>query len=128
MRVLLDTHTFIWWDGASRRLSPRVLAACHDPASELFLSVVSLWEMQIKSFIGKLALRLPLPQLVEEQCRLNALRLVSVHAQHVYELGSLPRIHDDPFDRMLVAQARVEGFRVATDDATIRRYDVDVLW
>lgn len=128
MRVLLDTHAFIWWDGASRRLSPRVKALCSDPANELFLSVASLWEMQIKSLVGKLALRMPLPDLVEEQRRLNALTIVPVHAQHVFELDTLPRIHKDPFDRMLVAQARVEELRLVSHDPVMREYGVDIIW
>ncbi len=128
MRVLLDTHAFIWWDGASSRLSPRVRDLCYDPANDLFISVASLWEMQIKSLLRKLALRMPLPELVEEQRRLNAFTLVPVHAQHVFELDALPRIHNDPFDRMLIAQARVEGLRLVTNDSVVREYDVDVIW
>lgn len=127
MNLLLDTHAFIWWDCDPGRLSARVLALCQDPANQLWLSVASLWEIQIKSHMGKIKLREPLSTLVEEQ-QGNGLRLVDVRAAHVLELDSLPMLHKDPFDRIIIAQARVERCRLVTHDATIGGYDVEVVW
>jgi PIN domain nuclease of toxin-antitoxin system len=127
MKLLLDTHAFIWWHDEPERLSARVLALCQDPANQLWLSVASLWEIQIKSRLGKIGLRKPLPALVEEE-QANGLSLVDVRAAHVFELDSLPMIHKDPFDRIIIAQARVEHFRLATHDSTIGEYEVEVVW
>jgi len=128
MTLLLDTHAFIWWDGEPGRLPAKVLALCQDPSNDLALSVASLWEMQIKAGMGKIKLRKPLPTLVEDQRQMNGLRLIDVRAQHVFALGSLPAIHKDPFDRIIVVQARVEGFRLVTHDAILAAYDADVVW
>jgi PIN domain nuclease of toxin-antitoxin system len=104
------------------------LAFCQDSDNELILSVASLWEMQIKSQLGKLKLSMPLPRLVESQQQANALQLLPVQASHVYELSSLPLLHKDPFDRVLVAQARVENLPIVTRDSIIRNYPVQVEW
>jgi PIN domain nuclease of toxin-antitoxin system len=128
MKLLLDTHTFLWWDGEPEKLSPKILAMCQDPANELILSVASLWEIQIKSRMGKIRLREPLRTLVEEQQRANGLGLLPVGAPHVFDLETLPPIHKDPFDRIIVAQARVEGLTLASRDTILNEYDVDLIW
>jgi len=128
MKLLLDTHTFIWWDSEPNRLSPKILALCQDPNNELILSVASLWEMQIKTHLGKMKLTMPLASLIETQERSNTLQLLSVKATHVYELSSLPSLHKDPFDRILIAQARVENLRIASQDSIIKDYPVQVEW
>ena len=128
MRLLLDTHAFIWWDSEPEKLSDRVLALCQDAENELILSVVSLWEIQIKSDLDKIKLKAPLMELVEGQQQLNALRLLPVDAPHVFELNALPPLHNDPFDRMLVAQARVEGLRLVSHDSIVKDYPVGVEW
>ena len=84
--------------------------------------------MQIKSQLGKMTLAMPLPHLVEGQQRANALQLLPVEAAHVYELSSLPSLHKDPFDRILVAQARVENLPIVSTDSIIRDYPVPVEW
>jgi PIN domain nuclease of toxin-antitoxin system len=127
MRALLDTHTFIWWDAEPSRLSPRVLALIQDPSCDVLLSVVSLWEMLIKSQLGKMTLRLPLSEIVAEQID-NGLRLLSVTADHVLDLENLPAAHKDPFDRLLVAQARVEGALLLSIDQVFAHYPVRIFW
>ena len=128
MRLLLDTHTFIWWDSEPAKLSPKMLALCQNPDNELILSVASLWEMQIKAQLGKMKLIMPLAHLIESQQKTNNLQLLSVRAPHVLELSSLPSLHKDPFDRLLIAQARIENLRMATQDSIIRDYPVQVVW
>jgi len=128
MKLLLDTHTFIWWDGEPDRLSPRALALCQQTENELILSVASLWEIQVKLQLGKIELAIPLPRLVESQRQSNGLQLLPVEAAHVFALDALPAVHKDPFDRMLVAQARADDLRIVTKDAAIKEYPVQVEW
>ena len=127
MRLLLDTHTFIWWDSEPSKLSSLALGYCQDPAHQLLLSVASLWEIQIKRQLGKLNLRLPLEEIVEQQ-QSNGVLLLPVLPAHVLRLDSLPSHHRDPFDRLLVAQAIVEDATLVTADPTVAGYPVTTLW
>ncbi len=128
MKLLLDTHAFIWWDSDPEKLSPRALALCEDPANQLHLSVASLWEIKIKAQLDKLKLSSPLSDIVSAQREANSLFLISIEANHAYALDDLPDHHKDPFDRMIIAQARAEGLRLISHDSIIRRYPVDVEW
>jgi PIN domain nuclease of toxin-antitoxin system len=128
MNLLLDTHTFIWWDTDPARLPARVLKMCRDPANRLLLSVASVWEMQIKLQLGKLRLAVPLQSLIEGQQRTNAIEIVSVTLPHVLDLDNLPGHHKDPFDRLPVAQARVEQASLVSVDPVFSAYPVQVLW
>ena len=98
MKLLLDTHVFIWWDSEPARLSPCALALCQDPQNTLPLSVVSLWEMQIKLQLGKLKLALSLKEIVDGQRRTNNVEILPVTLEHVLGLENLPPYHEDPFD------------------------------
>ena len=128
MKLLLDTHAFIWWDSEPEKLSPRALSLCQDSQNQLHLSVASLWEIQIKSHLGKLKLSTPLPDIVATQQEANGLVLLSIHPEHTYALESLPHIHRDPFDRMIIAQAGSEKMRLITHDEIVRKYPLDVAW
>ena len=128
MKLLLDTHVFIWWDSEPARLSPRALALCQDPQNTLLLSVVSLWEMQIKLQLGKLKLALPLKEIVEGQRRTNNVEILPVTLEHVLGLENLPPYHKDPFDRLLVAQAIVEEAVLVSADPNIAKYPVQIVW
>ena len=128
MKVLLDTHTFIWWDSNPSRLSSLVLTLCHDPATTILLSVASVWEMQIKLQLGKLILTLPLADIVTSQQQTNGIDILPVALAHVLALQSLPTPHKDPFDRLLVAQANVEGAVLLSADSIFAQYPVTVLW
>jgi PIN domain nuclease of toxin-antitoxin system len=128
MRLLLDTHAFIWWDSNPGMLSKRALKLCQDPTNEMLLSVASTWEMQIKLQLGKLTLSLPLRTIIESQREHNSLELLPVHLEHVLALDSLPNLHKDPFDRLLIAQANIEGAVLISQDAMFARYPVQVEW
>jgi PIN domain nuclease of toxin-antitoxin system len=128
VKLLLDTHVFIWWDSEPARLSPRALSLCEDPENQLHLSVASLWEIQIKSQLGKLRVSRRLSELVSAQQEANGLLLLSILARHTYVLDSLPTHHKDPFDRMIIAQAKSEGLRLVSHDGIVRKYPVDVEW
>jgi PIN domain nuclease of toxin-antitoxin system len=127
VKLLLDTHTFIWWDSDPTQLSPTAAAALRDPANEVFLSVVSVWEIVIKSRLGKLTLRLPLADIVTQQ-QANGIRILEVSLAHVLGVESLPPAHNDPFDRLLAAQAIAEGMELVTADPMFAHYPVPVLW
>jgi PIN domain nuclease of toxin-antitoxin system len=128
MKLLLDTHTFIWWDSDVSKLSPRALQLCQDPANTLLLSVASIWEMQIKQQLGKLRLKLPLAEIVQGQQEANGLTVLPVQLEHVLLLEQLPFHHRDPFDRLLLAQAKAEQAPLLSCDAVFREYQADVIW
>lgn len=125
---LLDTHVFLWLASDSKRLSASSLKVINDSGSRVFISLVSIWELQIKYQLGKLQLRLPVSQLVNEQQTQNGLDLLSVTTSHIYDLQNLSDHHRDPFDRLLIAQARVEGMTLISQDAVISQYPVTILW
>ena len=128
MKLLLDTHVFIWLASEPERLSEAAARLLLDSDNELCLSVASLWEMQIKLQLGKLSLELPLRQIWEEQQRLNQVQLVGISGSHVWQLEALAQIHKDPFDRIIIAQARQDELTLVSADGIVKRYDVDVVW
>ncbi len=124
MRLLLDTHVFLWLQTDPERLraSTRTLLAATE--NEVYLSVASVWEMAIKTKLGRLPIPEPLDRYVPSRCDASGVGLLSISAASAFEVARLPDHHADPFDRMLVAQARVEGLQLVTNDREIRRYDV----
>ena len=128
MKLLLDTHAFIWWDSNPAKLSSNALALCQDQSNTLLLSVASIWEMQIKLQLGKLKLSLSLAEVIEGQQQLNNLDLLPVLLEHVLHLEGLPLHHKDPFDRLLIAQANIENATLVSNDPVFRNYQVKLLW
>ncbi len=128
MKLLLDTHVFIWWANEPEKLSENVLTACQDSSNTLILSVASIWEMQIKMQLGKLKISRPIEDLVRTQQQGNGLQVLSIELAHVLGLGSLPSQHKDPFDRLLIAQAQAEGATLVSVDSVFSGYPVKVLW
>jgi PIN domain nuclease of toxin-antitoxin system len=128
MKLLLDTHAFIWWIIQTSRLSATAFAAMQNPQNELLLSAISLWEIQLKIQLGRLRFNLPLPELVEEQQRLNGIQLLPIQPEHVYALSQLPFHHKDPFDRLLISQAITEQAALISSDAKFPTYPVQIIW
>lgn len=128
MKLLLDTHTFLWMDAEPAKLAKTAASLLIDPQNDLHLSVASLWEIQIKTMLGKLHLRIPLPQLVAENQHQNGLVVLPVTASHVYAVDQLPAIHKDPFDRLLVAVAMTERATLVSADPVFRQYPIAVEW
>ncbi len=128
MRVLLDTHAFLWAITGDSRLSPLAQRLFLDNPNVLLLSAASLWEIAIKVRIGKLPLPQPASRYLGEQFSRNAIEVLPVEAAHALRLFELPDLHRDPFDRLLVAQCQVEGLPLVTGDAQLRQCAVDVLW
>jgi len=128
MKYLLDTHTFLWWDTQSSQLSPKAFALCSDKTNTLLLSLASVWEIQIKSQLGKLTLPKSLAEIVERQQQTNQIELLPITLTHILALSQLPDHHRDPFDRLLIAQARVENISIISNDSVFRQYAVQVVW
>ncbi|MBV9299068.1 MAG: type II toxin-antitoxin system VapC family toxin [Verrucomicrobia bacterium] len=128
MKLLLDTHAFIWWDGDQSKLSAAALGACQSLANSLHLSLASVWELQIKMQLGKLTLRLPLADVLRDQQQQNGLALEPVTLEDILALSAVPTLHRDPFDRLIIAQANRRGFHLVTHDPELARYPVEVLW
>ena len=127
MKLLLDTHIFIWWVDQPEKLSLAAPSALEDEANELLLSVASVWEMQIKIQLGKLKLSLPLKELINNQQETNDLTVSPVALTHVLALDSLPFHHKDPFDRLLIAQSIEEGVTIVSADSQFSAYPVKLL-
>ena len=128
MKLLLNTHTFIWWDSSPQKLSRKALALCENPENNLLLSIASIWEIQIKLQLGKLSLNLPLPELIESQQQTNNIELLPIDLTHVLTLDSLTNHHKDPFDRLLISQAIVEDAVLVSGDSILANYPVKIEW
>jgi PIN domain nuclease of toxin-antitoxin system len=128
MKILLDTHTLLWWDSEPEKLGPTVSGVLSNTENSVFISVVSAWEIQIKKQLGKLSLSVPLGELIESQQQVNEVQILPIQLNHILALDELPAHHKDPFDRLLIAQARAEGLKVASADPVFSQYDVDVIW
>jgi PIN domain nuclease of toxin-antitoxin system len=128
MRLLLDTHAFLWFIMGSPNLSRAARAVIEDEANERFLSVASLWEMAIKLSLGKFTLSAPFDLLIPQQLGVNGVELLDIKVAHATVLSTLPFHHRDPFDRLLVAQAMVESMPIVSIDAAFDSYPVKRLW
>lgn len=127
MKLLLDTHIFIWWSNEPERLSQSFLSALKDESNTLFLSVASAWEIQVKVQLGKLKLNLALHELIRSQQETNGLQLLAIELEHILALSSLPSHHKDPFDRLLIAQAIVEDATFVSTDSKLSAYPLKLL-
>jgi PIN domain nuclease of toxin-antitoxin system len=126
MRVLLDTHTFLWGLTEADKLS--AVARRTIASSETFLSAASLWEALIKVQAGKLPLPPPAGEYLTSKMRANGVSVLPVKLEHVLRMESLELHHRDPFDRMLIAQSLEEGWPIITADPVFRDYPIRVIW
>lgn len=121
-RFLLDTHVFLWWLADAPELGPRCRDLIADPRNEVFVSAATTWEISIKTTLGKLEAPEDMDSIVEDE----GFSKLPISLYHGQLAGSLPALHRDPFDRMLVAQAQAEGLILMTADANIAQYNVRV--
>lgn len=128
MNLLLDTHVFIWWSISPKRLSSQVEKLVSNVDNTLFLSLASIWEMQIKSQLGKLDLDVGLSELVQKQQEVNSLNLLPIEVNHIYALTNLADHHKDPFDRLIIAQSIVENIDLISIDKVFDQYLVNRIW
>jgi PIN domain nuclease of toxin-antitoxin system len=124
VRLLIDSHVFLWWAEASSALGAAARNAIADPTNEVLISIAALWELMIKASLGKLNLPADLETMVTRQ-RFSVLPIAFVHLRRI---GTLPRVHRDPFDRMMIAQALAEGIPIATGDRIFTAYEVQIVW
>ncbi|MDX2242805.1 MAG: type II toxin-antitoxin system VapC family toxin [Leptolyngbyaceae cyanobacterium bins.302] len=127
MRILLDTHIFLWFISGDTQLSTDVRDAIRDPDNEVYLSSVSVWEAIVKYQLGKLPLPEPPETYLPKQRNLHQIASLALDESSVVQLAKLPLLHRDPFDRMLICQALQNGLTIATVDASVRVYSVSVL-
>ena len=128
MNLLLDSHSFIWMHNEPHKLSAKVAMEILNPASVLFFSIVSIWEIQIKIQIGKFSFKKSLADVISKEQQVNNLQILPVNLSHVLELEKLAFHHKDPFDRLLIAQARIENIILVTADPKLSAYSVNLLW
>jgi PIN domain nuclease of toxin-antitoxin system len=128
VRLLLDTQALLWFLGGDRRLSVAARQAIEDLNNERLFSVAGMWKIAIKASLGKLQLHVPFATLFPGQLQANAVELLPIRAAHAAEVLVLPFYHRDPFDRMLVAQVRVEGASVVSSDPDLDPYGITRIW
>ena len=127
MKILLDTHIFLWFISGDTKLSTDVRDAIRDPDNEVYLSAVSIGEAIVKYQLGKLPLPEPPETYVPKQRDLHQISSLALDESSVVQLANLPPLHRDPFDRMLVCQALQSSLTIATVDAAIRAYSISIL-
>jgi PIN domain nuclease of toxin-antitoxin system len=128
MRLLLDTHIFIWYVTDNPKLSATTRALIDKGDNDILLSIVSIWEIAIKHSAGKLSFALPFRMFIEQQLRENSIELLNINLEHIEVVESLPFHHRDPFDRLIVAQAMVERMPVLSADSIFDAYPIRRLW
>ena len=128
MKVLLDTHAFLWWIADHPNLSARAREIIADGGCEVYFSTASAWEIAIKTRAGRLELPRNLEGFVTDQVALNAFRVLPVSLAHALHVHTLPDHHRDPFDRLIVAQAKSLHLPIVTSDEALGRYEVETLW
>ena len=128
MRILVDTHAFLWAVLEDRKLSANARAQWLHPEADLYISPASLWEIAIKVGLGKLKIAQPLDQFFELELFSNDLKLLPIAPDHAARVATLPHLHGDPFDRMLVAQSLCESLPILSADALLDGYGVQRVW
>jgi len=124
VNFLLDTHVLLWWLSDHKSLTTKAVGAIKDGENSIFVSAATAWEISIKRVLGKLKA----PDGLEETLESNRFRQLPISIRHGLVAGSLPRHHDDPFDRMLIAQAQTEQLTIITHDVRMEQYGVSILW
>ena len=128
MKLLLDTHTFLWLVEGNPKLTSAANTALADSQNELFLSIASIWELAIKVNTGKLALSATLDIYVDQWMQTYLIQELAVSKLHAVATTKLPQLHRDPFDRMLIAQSISEQMTLVSGDSQIAAYQVNVIW
>ncbi|HRJ40646.1 MAG: type II toxin-antitoxin system VapC family toxin [Caldilineaceae bacterium] len=128
MRILLDTHAFLWFVSNEAEMSTRSLKIIEDPSVDVLVSVATLWEIAIKSSIGKLDLKQTFDEIIPRELTNNRFQLWAIDIAALSLVSTLPLYHRDPFDRLLIAQAIAEGIPIVTRDSAFSSYPVQIIW
>lgn len=127
-KYLIDTHAFIWLVIDDKdKLSNKATNTLKNLNNELFISIASFWEIAIKVSIDKLDLTISFDELIE-QLEINNIKILEINLKHTKEIITLPKHHKDPFDRIIIAQAKVENLTIITKDQHFSKYDIDIFW
>ncbi|MGE3919769.1 MAG: type II toxin-antitoxin system VapC family toxin [Gammaproteobacteria bacterium] len=124
MNLLLDTHIFLWWLADDKRLTKKIKNLIAQPENMIFISVISAWEINIKTALGKLEI----PDEIEKAILDNGFQMLLLNFSHTSIANKLPYLHRDPFDHMLIAQAKAENFTFVTHDAKLTNYDINIIF
>ena len=128
MRVLLDTHAFLWWVTDDERLTSPARATIGASDNQVFVSAASVWEIVTKARLGRLPIPRPIDDFVSTHLETNAFQPLAITIRHTLELDALPDLHRDPFDRILVAQALAEEMPLVTGDQAVQAYPITAIW
>lgn len=128
MKVLMDTHTFLWWNTDDPLLSTRAREVIADGRNEVFLSAASVWEIVIKTAKGRLILPEPPGIYIASRMNLYRFQPLPVQISHAAQVYELPPHHNDPFDRLLIAQSKLEAIPLVSGDEDILQYDLEAIW
>ncbi len=123
MNLLLDTHVLLWWLDANPTLSEKANSTIADGNNFVFVSAAAIWEIRIKQALGKLEIPSNFRQVLDRQ----SFEMLAITAEHAHAVGDLPAHHRDPFDRMLIAQAKVERLTIVTRDTIIKQYKIPII-
>ena len=128
MNLLLDSHTFKWWRDEPNKLSPTAFAEISNSNNDVFISVVTVWELQIKIALNKFTVNGGLETAIKDEQQNNGFQILPVELLHALYLENLPLHHKDPFDRLLISQAVVENMTLVSADPEFAKYQVNLLW
>jgi PIN domain nuclease of toxin-antitoxin system len=128
LRILLDTHTFLWFTLGDAQLSAAALALINASSNDKLVSPATYWEIAIKVSIGKMPLNQPYEDFLDRGIRQNGFDILHIEPRHTVVVATLPYHHKDPFDRLLIAQALVEGVPIVSNDVVLDLYGVTRLW
>ena len=128
MRLLLDTHTFIWYATDNSRLSTIARSLINNGENDIFLSTASIWEMAIKHSIGRLSFSLPFMEFIKQQLSVSNIGILEINLDQIEIVASLPLHHRDPFDRLIIAQAITEQIPILSVDSVFDNYAIARLW
>jgi PIN domain nuclease of toxin-antitoxin system len=128
VKLLLDTHAFLWFIQGNEALSDVARAAIENQVNQKFISVASLWEIAIKVNIGRLAIGMSITDLVNRELLGNAFDILNIASEHLDELATLPFQHKDPFDRLIISQSLVENIPIISRDRMFENYSAQLLW
>ena len=127
MRYIIDTQAFIWYATGDKQLSKTALEIIESDTIR-YISLASIWEMAIKTSIGKLNFQVPFEDLISNQLAINGYDILPLELSHVFQLAKLPLFHKDPFDRIMIAQAITENIPIISIDPYFQSYPVSVIW
>ncbi len=128
MKALLDTHAFLWWNMDDAQLSARAKEIIRDGHNEIYFSAASSWEIAIKTAKGRLTLPEQPGAYISKRLKLHHFHPLPIQISHTVQVFELPRHHEDPFDRLLIAQAQLENLPILTLDPEIKKYQVETIW